>query len=110
MTIIYICGPMTDIPDWNFPAFNSAAEDLRADGWEVINPADIPGDQTDWTQCMKNDIKHLLDCGAVYMLMGWENSKGASLEHHIASELGLELYYEEDDYKNDKRTDTERTD
>ena len=38
---IYIAGPMRGKPDYNYPAFNEAAEKLRCDGWDVENPADI---------------------------------------------------------------------
>ena len=34
---------------------------------------------------------------AIYMLKGWENSKGATMEFKKAEELGLKIYYEEDD-------------
>jgi hypothetical protein len=43
---------------------------------------------------MVEDIRQLMTCDAIYMLKGWEKSKGASLEHHIAKELGLEIYYD----------------
>jgi hypothetical protein len=36
----YVAGPMTGIKDFNYPAFNAVAEDLRAQGYEVENPAD----------------------------------------------------------------------
>jgi hypothetical protein len=38
---IYLSGPMTGLPDLNFPAFNAAASALRAKGLNVINPAEI---------------------------------------------------------------------
>jgi len=37
---IYISGPMTGLPEHNFPAFHAAAERLRKAGWEVNNPAE----------------------------------------------------------------------
>lgn len=111
MTKIYVAGPMRGKPELNFPAFNAAAEGLREIGWDVVNPVDInPDPKAEWRDCMNKDIVELVHCDAIYMLVGWENSKGASLEHHIAVELGLDLYYEEDDFNNDKRTDDDRVD
>ena len=36
----YIAGPMRGIPEFNFAAFNAAAERLRRDGHLVFNPAE----------------------------------------------------------------------
>ena len=87
---IYISGPMTGLPDFNRPAFNAKAAELRALGHEVVNPAElpeIPGGT--WADYMKVDIKLMLDCEAIWMLPGWVNSKGACLEVHIADDLDL---------------------
>lgn len=92
MKRIYISGPMTGLPDLNFPAFNAAAERLRRQGHSVVNPAEIgsePG--RDWVDYMKADIKALCDCDALALLPGWQNSKGAHLELHLAHRLGLEI-------------------
>ena len=37
---LYLAGPMSGIKDFNFPAFNEAAEHLRKLGYEVFNPAE----------------------------------------------------------------------
>lgn len=37
---IYLSGPMTGMPHYNVPYFNSAAKYLRAAGFEVTNPVD----------------------------------------------------------------------
>lgn len=37
---IYIAGPMTGLPDFNFPAFNDMAAILRGLGYHVENPAE----------------------------------------------------------------------
>lgn len=89
---IYIAGPMTVLPDLNFPAFNAAADALRTQGWHVENPADhgvIEGAQ--WEDYLAYDITRLGTCGAIYLLPGWEKSKGATLEAHIAKTLGLQV-------------------
>ena len=89
---IYLSGPMTGLPKLNFPAFNAAARLLRREGFEVVNPAEInPDAALDWHSCMRADIKALCDCNALALLPGWQNSKGAHLELHIAHRLGLEI-------------------
>lgn len=97
MTRIYISGPMTGLPDNNFPAFDEAAAALRACGYEVVNPAEIdPGVSVDvvgkaafWQACMRADIRALCDCDALALLPGWQDSDGAHLELHLAHRLGL---------------------
>lgn len=88
MTTIYISGPMTGKPDLNFPAFHRAATYLRAKGYEVVNPAEFgeePG--MEWHQYLRKDIAALVECDEIYLLEGWQQSKGASLEVHIAHTL-----------------------
>lgn len=94
MTRIYIAGPMTGYPELNFPAFHREAAHYRAMGYEVINPAEINSDpKAEWLDCMRADIKQLVDCDTVAMLPGWEWSKGARLEHYIANALGMKVIY-----------------
>jgi len=94
---IYIAGPMTGIPEFNFPAFRAAAARLRAEGHEVINPAEIVTDTTvSWEACMRADIRELVACDAIYLLPGFEGSRGARLERHIALELGMTAMYAAD--------------
>lgn len=89
---IYISGPMTGMPELNFPAFNAAAAALRANGFVVVNPAELNADnQGDWASCMKADIKALCDCAALALLPGWEGSRGAHLEVHLAHRLGMNI-------------------
>ncbi|WJN74383.1 DUF4406 domain-containing protein [Burkholderia anthina] len=90
---IYIAGPMTGHPNLNFPTFHAEAARLRALGYEVINPAELnAGPVADWLQCMRVDIKHLVDCDAIAMLEGWQTSRGASLEYTIAMTLGHAVF------------------
>lgn len=87
---VYVAGPMTGIKEFNYPAFNAVADQLRAQGYEVENPADhgvVEGAQ--WADYMAYDLTRLGLCGQVAVLPGWENSKGARLEVHIARELGM---------------------
>lgn len=92
MTRVYISGPMTGLPELNFPAFHQAAGELRALGLDVVNPAEInPDAQMSWEQCMRADIKALCDCDTIVLLPGWENSRGAHLEVHLAHRLGIKV-------------------
>jgi hypothetical protein len=94
MKRVYLSGPMTGQPDLNFPLFNKAAAALRAKGMEVVNPAEMCTDEpTSWEKFMREDIKALCDCDAIVLLPGWECSKGAHLELHIAHRVGLEVTY-----------------
>src|SRR3546814_10570753 len=36
---IYIAGPMSGYPEWNYPAFFRAEYTLEREGWDVKNPA-----------------------------------------------------------------------
>ncbi|KAG1435666.1 hypothetical protein G6F57_021019 [Rhizopus arrhizus] len=84
---------MTGIDGHNFPAFNAAAERLRGFGLEVVNPADHGVvDGMGWSDYMRWDIVKLAGCHSVYVLPGWEKSKGASLEVSIARALGMLVF------------------
>lgn len=89
---LYLAGPMTGFEDFNFPAFNTMAAELRTRGYAVENPAEHGVvDGADWADYMAYDLTRLGLCGQVAVLPGWENSKGARLEVHIARELGMRV-------------------
>lgn len=94
MKRIYIAGPMSNLPELNFPAFHGAAALLRSQGYDVVNPAEINADPTaGWQACMRADIRELVTCDAVYFLPGFDKSRGAQLERHIAKALNMTLMY-----------------
>lgn len=84
---VYIAGPMTGYPELNYPAFMEAARTLRGFGHTVVNPAELNPQDTPYVEAMKRDIKGLLECDGLFMLSGWQASKGATLEYHIAKVL-----------------------
>jgi len=109
MSTIYIAGPMRDIEKYNFTAFFDAEDRLRRCGWdEIFNPARIDCDdgfdpniehpEYEWKEVkctvFKRDVECIFNSDAIYMLKGWENSKGARAEHAVAVFLGIEIYYE----------------
>lgn len=91
---IYLSGPMTGLPSFNYPLFNQQAARLRALGHVVANPAEILGGDTTQTRSfyLRKDIQDILLCDAVALLPNWERSKGARLEVSLALELGLALF------------------
>ena len=91
---IYVAGPMTGLPGLNFPAFHAATAHLRALGHTVVNPAEVNPDTTAaWEVCMRRDIAELVTCDGIHLLPGWEASRGATLEHHIATQLKLHIMH-----------------
>ena len=106
---VYIAGPMSGIPDFNFPAFYAAANMFKAEGWIVFNPADKEGETLsdkarengDPMQAQKDgfnfrdvylwDVTKVIEADAIYMLPGWENSPGARGEHAVA--VAMQRHY-----------------
>jgi hypothetical protein len=89
---IYIAGAMTGLPEYNFPAFNAAAAQLRALGYHVENPAENPSQEHQaepWQHYMRKAIAQMVTCDAVVRLPGWAQSAGAMLESDIAQRVGI---------------------
>lgn len=87
---VYLSGPMTGYPLHNYPAFREAREQLRAEGFDVLCPAEagvVEG--WSWADYLRRDLAMVLQAEAIVLLRGWAGSKGALLEHHVGRELGL---------------------
>lgn len=107
----YISGPMRNLPDLNFPAFDKARDALKGDGWEVISPADMdrehglpvdPNSASGAREFAARDLDALLamraeDGDAIALLTGWSKSVGATAEAYTARWLGLRILFIEDD-------------
>lgn len=92
MTRVYIAGPMTGLPEFNYPAFNAAAQRLRALGYQVENPAENPVPScSSWKGYMRLGLTQLLQCDVVAMLPNWEDSRGARIEYQLARDLELQV-------------------
>jgi len=89
---VYIAGPMTGIKDHNYPAFYAAAARLRAEGRDVINPAEQTyGMGKPWEFYMRLGLQGLLQCDEILLLPGWQVSRGARLERQVAEALGMTI-------------------
>ena len=92
---VYIAGPMSGYDNLNYPAFHKQASILRSQGFVVTSPAEITVcKQTtidEYREIIKTDLKYLVSCNAIWLLSGWNASKGARLEAHVAAILGLKF-------------------
>ena len=94
MKKIYLSGPMTGFPEFNYPLFNKTAKALRGKGFLVYNPAEYHYVEEDFP--LKRAFSEycgfiINEANAVYVLPGWERSKGASAEVALARVFGLEI-------------------
>src|SRR5690625_774633 len=95
MKRVYISGKMTGIKDFNYPVFHKKEKQLRRLGYEVFNPANIQGrDDWTWQDYMRECIAAIPKCTHIYLLNGWETSRGANIELLIANTIGLTVMYE----------------
>lgn len=107
---VYICGPMTGHPQFNFPLFDRTAHRLRKRGYTVITPSELDNEETrtaalaspdgnpgsgtsngeTWGDFLSRDVKLLADepgLEAIVCLPGWLTSRGARLEVFCAGTL-----------------------
>ena len=99
----YLAGPMSGIPQFNFPLFYRATADLRAAGYNIISPAELDaqhgvdtqamaskdGDASKltqtWGDLLARDVKIVSDVAqGVIFLPNWWTSRGAKLEAFVA--------------------------
>jgi hypothetical protein len=102
--VVYIAGPMSGLPEYNYPAFHAAAAMLRGKGYTVINPAELDDGNKNqdkpWEWWMKRSLAQMMQADVIYMLEGWEDSFGALIEHDLARKLNMRRHYAGGDYGN----------
>ncbi|HXS14473.1 MAG TPA: DUF4406 domain-containing protein [Acidobacteriaceae bacterium] len=102
---VYLAGPMSNIPQFNFPLFYKVAAELRERGWDVVSPAELD-DQEDkgaamsspdgdpnnrdhmggktWADFLARDVKLIADkVQGIVFLQDWWRSRGARLEAFV---------------------------
>lgn len=93
---IYISGPITGTKDY-MSRFSTAHLSLARQGYSVVNPAMVNAmlpEDTTYEEYMAMSFAMLDMCDSVYMLDGWEKSKGAKMEYERALKNGLEIIYQ----------------
>lgn len=119
---VYLSGPMSGIPAFNFPAFEHAASVLRAAGHEVISPVELDDPEqravsstspdgnpdTYASHGMSRDdflardaaviVANSATLDGIVCLPGWQASDGARFEIGVAALRGIPRYdYDEDE-------------
>ena len=104
---LYVSGPITGYPEHNKPLFDAVTTELVGAGHEVLNPHIVctklddhdclgPCNPSDallpWEDYLRADlVAMLLAADGLAMLPAWEASRGARLEHHVATALGWDI-------------------
>lgn len=92
---LYVAGPMSGYPDFNYPAFEQARTRLQAGGFDVLCPTDsekvnpTPGMPQAWDWYMRHALRQVLDAEGVALLDDWQASRGAVLEVHLAHAIQI---------------------
>lgn len=95
---IYISGAVTGTDDY-LERFAEAEIQLKAQGFEVINPTAVNAllpRSTSYGEYMAMSRLLLGFCDCVFMLNGWENSRGAKQEFAWAVLTDKKIYFEKD--------------
>ena len=69
---------------------------VRNENVIVITPFDVNEneDKDSYARKMGNDIEALLECDAIYLCEGWQNSKGCMAEFEVARIYCKEIMFE----------------
>jgi len=95
---IYLAGPITGLDEAEaFEAFALAERFITDKGHEPLNPmklVDQAGDRA-YEEYLLDALEIVLTSAqALYMLDGWRSSLGARIEHAIAVEKKLPIFYQ----------------
>lgn len=96
MIKFYLSGKITDVTREleraNLQKFFEVEKELVARGFDVFNPATFEKDGMTWEQYLAKDLFWILENHPMlYLLEGWETSRGARLEVAWARLLGLTI-------------------
>ena len=101
--LVYISGKITGKENYK-DDFLKAEQWLRLNDHKVLNPSMLSEILPDlkYNQLMVIDYKLIDLCDAIFMLDGWQRSKGACAELSYAKTLGKKVMYQ-DKYKEFKK-------
>ena len=92
--VVYIAGPMTGLPELNYPAFNAMEKWLKEMyQCKVLNPARQPDGLT-YQEYMRRAYIDIDNATAVFFLHGWKNSRGAKNEYARACRHNKKRFFQ----------------
>jgi len=116
----YLAGPMSGIPQFNYPEFHRVAKELRDAGYNIISPveedspelqatlmaskdglvngvqhvdtkAKVEGET--WGDILARDVQTIFNrCDGVVVMKDWGKSRGARLEVFVANLAGRSIF------------------
>ena len=94
--IVYLSGKITDNPDYK-KDFASAELFLLQMGYMVVNPArlDEVAKELTYEQYMQICYRLIDIADIIFMVSGWQKSKGANAELSYAKSLGKKVMYQD---------------
>jgi hypothetical protein len=113
-SFFYLGGPMTGIPQFNFPEFHRIGAALRERGYNIVSPAELDDPETEAAAMASPDgapgsgsangeayedflgrdliICSIPTCVGMICLPGWHNSRGARGESWVCAYLKKPIY------------------
>lgn len=87
---VYISGPITGVIEAE-EYFREAEQKIEAAGFIAINPYTLinGGGKLAWEDYIDMDLAILKKCNCIYMLNGWQNSRGATIEKEFAEKHNI---------------------
>jgi len=90
----YLSGKITDVTreleKANLQKFHDLEKELVARGFDVFNPASLEQDGMTWEQYLSRDLLWIIENRPMlYLMEGWQDSRGARLEVAMARLIGL---------------------
>ena len=101
---VYMSGPITGVLQSRL-TFKETEMWLSYQGHTVINPMDIedPVENLEkeelWVYYMKEALSLLFSADCIYMMEGWEASRGARMEFWTATKLNIPVHFAHEDHK-----------
>ena len=102
---VFISGPMSGYPGYNFKKFREIEEKLKLYGAEVVSPERICQKYTQeavlknyglMAQMVAEQQDELLTCNAILLMNGWETSNGSRYELSTALKNKMAIFQEKD--------------